>query len=129
MDLTITTTTLGDDAKKWLKSAHGTEAAESVKIVVTSGDVTAHGTVLPSGICINRAGKVDADGDSDKVEGLLLEPIDISRGAGTYSGAMLVHGIVDSTQWAAKFGSPMTNYEATSIKANTGIVLTPIPAS
>lgn len=123
MDLNTRTTTITGGDKRWLASAHGTDSADSVVITITGGDVTKYGKTLPSGVLLNRDGTVDPDGDSDDVHGLLLDRIDITRGAGTYSGALLWHGQVDEAKRVAKGLDALTGDQKTSIAANTQITL------
>lgn len=102
MDLTIRTQTFGGDDLSWLDSDHGTDATDSVSITVSGTEVTKYGDTLPSGTLIGETGKVDPDGaggtDTVKVRGFLARSIDISRGAGTYTGAVQWHGQVNDTR-------------------------------
>lgn len=103
MDLTVKKTTLTGDDQRWLGSAHATNSADSLKIVVASGDVTTYGQTLPSGTLISRDGTIDptgtgaASGNKKSADVFLLTPIDISRGAGNYAGPVIWHGQVDDT--------------------------------
>lgn len=123
MDPTIKTKNLTSDKQSWLGSEHGTESADSVKITITSTEVTNWGTTLPSGIPLNRDGTVDPNGTAKAVHGFLLEPIDITRGAGTYSGALLWHGQVIDAQRTAKGLTALTADQKTSIAAATDLIV------
>ena len=124
MDLNTRTTTIGVEDQRWLGSAHGTDSADSVKITITSTEVTNYGKTLPSGVPLDRDGTVDPDGDGNgEVHGFLLHSIDISRGAGTYSGALLWHGQVSAAGRAAKDLTALTSDQKTSLAANTQITL------
>lgn len=129
MDLTVRNTTYGADDQTWLASAHGTDSADSVKITITGTEVTTYGTVLPSGVPLNDDGTVDAtgstaaSGNKKEVEGFLLAPIDISRGAGTYSGAMIRHGQINDAARVAKGLVALTAAQKTSIAAYSQILV------
>lgn len=129
MDLNVTTKTLTGDDQRWLASAHGTNSADSVKVTITSTEVTAYGSTLPSGVPLNDDGTVDptgstaSSGNKKEVEGFLLTPIDISRGAGTYSGAMIRHGQVNDAARVTKGMTALTAEQKTSIAANSQILI------
>lgn len=104
MDLTFETETLSNENRTWLGSAHATENADSTKITVAGGDVSTYGSVLPSGTLISSTGTLDptgtgaGTGDKKEASGFLLTGIDISRGAGDYSGAVIWHGEIDTAK-------------------------------
>ena len=129
MDLSPTTKTLTGDDQRWLGSAHGTNSADSVKITITNTEVSSYGNTLPSGVPLNDDGTVDptgstaATGNKKEVEGFLLTPIDISRGAGTYAGALLRHGQVNDAARVTKGLDALTAAQKTSLAANSQILI------
>lgn len=129
MDLTPSTKTYAADDLRWLGSAHGTDAADSIPVTVTSAEVTAYGTTLPSGVPMNDDGTVDATGSTaatgnkKEVDGFLLSAIDISRGAGTYSGALLRHGQINDAARVTKGLTALTAAQKTSLTANADILI------
>lgn len=129
MDLNVTTETFASDDQRWLASAHGTDTADSVKITIGSTEVSAYGDTLPSGVPLNDDGTVDptgstaSSGNKKEVEGFLLAPIDISRGAGTYAGAMIRHGQINDAARVAKGLDALTAEQKTSLASNADILV------
>jgi acyl-CoA thioesterase len=123
MDLTFNKTTFAGDDQRWLGSAHGTNSADTVKITISSGNVTTYGQTLPSGALLAVDGTVDPDGTTHTADGFLLTPIDISRGAGTYSGAILRHGQVNDAMRVSKGLTALTSGQKTSLAASADILL------
>lgn len=123
MDLTVTKTTFTGDDQRWLASAHGTNSADTVKITVSSGNVTTYGQTLPSGALLCADGTIDPDGSTKTADGFLLAPIDISRGAGTYAGALLRHGQVNDAARVSKGLTALTSGQKTSLAASSQILL------
>lgn len=123
MQLAPTITTLAGDDQRWLGSAHGTNSADSVKVTVSGGNVTTYGTVLPSGVLLCADGTIDPDGTTKAANGFLLTPLDISTGAGTYSGALLRHGQVNDAARVTKGLTVLSANQKTSLAATAEIIL------
>ena len=123
MDLTFSKTTFLGDDQRWLGSAHGTDSADTVKVTVSSGNVTTYGQTLPSGTLLNVDGTIDPDGSAKSCDGFTLTPIDISRGAGTYAAAILRHGQVNDAMRVAKGFTALTSGQKTSLAASSQILL------
>ena len=94
-----------------------------MKITVAGGDVTTYGTVLPSGVPLNVDGTINPNGTGKAVHGFLVSAIDISRGAGTYAGALLRHGQISDAARVAKGLVALTNDQKTSLAANADILV------
>lgn len=129
MDLTPSTKTYAADDLRWLASEHGMNTADSVKITITGTEVTTYGTTLPSGVPMNDDGTVDAtgstaaSGNKKEVDGFPLSAIDISRGAGTYSGALIRHGQINDAARVTKGLTALTAAQKTSLAANADILI------
>lgn len=105
MDLSIKTETFGQEDQSWLASAHGTEAARSITLDMTTFTL---GTHYPDGFLkaglplgkITASGKyglyLDAAGDGrTDLVGLLFTAVKAPASTATpVSGALLLHCIV-----------------------------------
>jgi hypothetical protein len=104
MDLSIVSEAIGQDDQRWLGSAHGTSAADSITLDASLFTAGTHypngylpsGTVLAQNTSTLRYGPYVTSGSngSGTAAGLLMTPVKIASGTATPSGAMLYHGEV-----------------------------------
>jgi len=104
MDLALTIDTIGQDDQRWLGTAHGTSAGDSITLdaaAFTAGTHFPNG-YLPSGTCVSlntstqKYGPYTTGGanGTGTAAGFLLTPVQVKTASSTPSGALYWHGEV-----------------------------------
>jgi hypothetical protein len=104
MDLALISESIGQDDQRWLGSAHGTAAGDSITLDASAFSAGTHypNGYLPSGTCVSlntstqkygpyTTGGANGTGTN---AGHLLTPVQIKSGSSTPSGALFWHGEV-----------------------------------
>jgi hypothetical protein len=104
MDLVPTTETIGQDDQRWLGSAHGTSAGDSITLDASAFTAGTHypNGYLPSGTALSfntsttKYGPYTTGGanGTGTAAGYLLTPVQIKSGTSTPSGVLYWHGEV-----------------------------------
>jgi hypothetical protein len=104
MDLAPTIETIGQDDQRWLGTAHGTAAGDSITLDAAAFVAGTHypNGYLPSGTCVSlntstsKYGPYTTGGanGTGTAAGFLLTPVQVKTGTSTPSGALYWHGEV-----------------------------------
>lgn len=104
MDLVPVIESIGQDDQRWLGTAHGTSAGDSITLDASAFTAGTHypNGYLPSGTCVslssvsNKYGPYTTGGanGTGTALGFLLTPVQIKSGTSTPSGVLYYHGEV-----------------------------------
>lgn len=104
MDIVPVIETIGQDDQRWLGSAHGTTAGDTITLDASAFTAGTHypNGYLPSGTCVslntstNKYGPYTTGGanGTGTAAGFLLTAVQVKSGTSTPSGALYWHGEV-----------------------------------